>query len=63
MLSLLVSGCSNGKLSVLANHDSAVCDGLLQPINQLNDALLIDGGNETLIAGDRVIVAYDAGCN
>lgn len=53
---LLVSSCAIGNL------DSAVCDGLKRPIDNLASALLVDGGDRSVVAGANVVSAYDAGC-
>jgi len=42
--------------------DRGLCDGLSPKIDKLNDALLIDGGPQTILAGEDVITGYDAGC-
>lgn len=58
---LLVTGCDSVKKLVVS--DRGLCDGLERPIDKLNNALLIDGGPQSIVAGDEVISGYDAGCN
>jgi len=58
---LPVSACNNVK-SVERPSDSGLCDGLSAPIDELNDALLEDGGPKSIVAGDKVISGYDAAC-
>jgi hypothetical protein len=60
LLILLVSGCATGKLN--ERSDEGLCDGLAKPIDQLNDALLEDGGPKSLVAGENVIAGFDGGC-
>jgi hypothetical protein len=42
--------------------DKGLCDGLSPKIDKLNDVLLIDGGPQTILAGEDLITGYDAGC-
>jgi hypothetical protein len=58
-LTLLVAGCSSVKLI----SDSAVCNGLEPLVDSHVDALLIDGGPQSLVSGERLVSGYDAGCN
>lgn len=58
MLTLLVAGCSNAKLI----SDSALCNGLEPLVNKHVDALLIDGGPQSIVSGERLVAGYDAGC-
>jgi len=58
MLTLLVAGCSNVKLI----SDSAVCNGLEPLVDNHVDALLIDGGPQSIVTGERLVAGYDAGC-
>jgi hypothetical protein len=55
---LLLQGCANVKTS-----DSALCAGLDPLVNSHVDALIIDGGPQSLITGDRFVSGYDAGCS
>jgi len=57
LLMLLLTGCASVKTS-----DSALCAGLDPLINAHADALIIDGGPQSLITGDKLITGYDAGC-
>jgi len=57
---LLLTACGQGSLH--ETNKAALCDGLSPKIDKLNDALLIDGGKATIIAGDDVIRGFDAGC-
>lgn len=56
-LMLLLQGCAN-----VSTSDSAICAGLDPLINAHADALIIDGGPQSLITGDKLITGYDAGC-
>lgn len=53
-----ISACMNGGRPTTR----PICDGLAGPIDELNAALLEDGGPRSLVAGDRVIAGFDAGC-
>jgi len=57
-LMLLLQGCANVKTS-----DSALCAGLDPLVKSHVDALIIDGGPQSLITGDRFVSGYDAGCS
>jgi hypothetical protein len=52
-----LQGCANVK-----TNDSAICAGLDPLVNAHVDALIIDGGPQSLITGDRLVTGYDAGC-
>ena len=54
---LLLTGCAN-----VSKSDSALCAGLDPLVNSHADALIIDGGPQSLITGDQLIIGYDAGC-
>jgi len=54
---LLLQGCASVNTS-----DSALCAGLDPLINAHADALIIDGGPQSIITGDKLITGYDAGC-
>jgi hypothetical protein len=60
LLAMLLTGCGLGKN--LGVNEKGLCDGLAPKIDSLNDALLIDGGQQTILAGEDVITGYDAGC-
>ncbi len=57
-----MSACSNGNFEDRRVSEEGLCDGLLEPINELNDALLVDAGPQSIVAGEKVITGYDAGC-
>jgi hypothetical protein len=57
---MLLAGCGLGKS--LEVNEKGLCDGLAPKVDRLNDALLIDGGNQTILAGEDVIAGFDAGC-
>lgn len=61
LLTLPLSGCGLGKRN--ASSDTALCDGLSEPIDELNDSLLEDGGPKSIVSGVKVIAVYDGGCN
>lgn len=58
MLLLLVAGCNNVKNI----NDSALCSGLDPLVNAHADALILDAGPKSIVTGERLITAYDAGC-
>lgn len=60
LLTMLLTGCSVGNKTAI--NDKGICDGLAPRIDSLNDALLIDGGPRTIVAGENVISGFDAGC-
>ncbi len=57
---MLLTGCALGNENVV--NEKGLCDGLFPKVNRLNDALLIDGGQQTILAGEEVITGFDAGC-
>lgn len=62
MLQLSACGIVNGNGYKSKVSDAGLCDGLEKPVDDLNDALLKDGGPQSIVAGDAVIAGYDAGC-
>jgi hypothetical protein len=42
--------------------EKGLCHGLSPKVDRLNDALLVDGGPQTILAGEDLITGYDAGC-
>ena len=65
LLTITLSSCETVKRIVDPKHEAgrnAICVSFEEPINDLNDALLIDGGPQSIDAGTVVIVAYDEGC-
>ena len=59
---MLLSGCALERLLEKKRNSSALCDGIAQPIDELNDALLEDGGPKTVVAGEKVITIVDTAC-
>lgn len=55
MLTMLVQGCLNVS-------DSAVCTGLSAPIDDLVDVVVLEGTDAVVLATERLVVKYDAGC-
>lgn len=55
-----MSGCSGVNRTV---SEPALCKGLLPLADDHNDALLIDGGPESIVTGARLISGLDSGCN
>lgn len=53
-LTMLVSACVNA---------SAICEGTRAERDALTDALLLDGGDASVVAGYNLISKLDAGCN
>jgi hypothetical protein len=65
VLPLLLSACEQGKPLVKISPvvtERGVCDGLSPLIDNLNDALLVDGGPVSVVAGEKLISGFDAGC-
>jgi hypothetical protein len=60
MLTLLLSGCDYANKIVASER--GLCDGLAPKVDNLNDALLLDGGPKSLLAGDELIRGFDSGC-
>jgi hypothetical protein len=58
ILLLLAAGCVSGTTT----SGDALCDGTRQYRADLTEALLIDGGDQSVTAGQRLIAAIDAGC-
>lgn len=56
-LMTLVSGCATDLV-----HDSAVCDGLAALVDAHAQALSTDGGDKSVVTGERMIAAFDAAC-
>jgi hypothetical protein len=57
-LMLLLQGCATVNAS-----DSAICAGLNPLVDSHANALIIDGGPQSLVTGDKLITGYDAGCS
>jgi hypothetical protein len=57
-LMLLLTGCAN-----VSTSDSAICAGLNPLVDSHANALIIDGGPQSLVTGDKLITGYDAGCS
>jgi hypothetical protein len=57
-LMLLLTGCATVNAS-----DSAICAGLNPLVDSHANALIIDGGPQSLVTGDKLITGYDAGCS
>jgi hypothetical protein len=57
---MLLTGCGLGNKNVV--NDRGLCDGLTPKVDRLNDALLVDGGPQSILAGEEVITGFDAGC-
>ena len=56
MLMLLVSGCVSG-------NQAAICDGTVSLRDTHADALLVDGGPESLVSGAALLAGIDAACS
>ena len=54
-LMLLGGGCLNA-------NGAAICDGLRADVDALADALVIDGGDRSVTAGQVMISRFDRGC-
>ena len=57
MLAVLASGCTNGSVNV-----AAICDATVHLRDKHTDALLIDGGNQSIETGADLLAALDHGC-
>lgn len=55
-LPLLVGGC------VTAPNDSAICDGLKSARDAHTEALLEDGGDQSVLTGAALLSRLDAAC-
>ena len=55
-LGTLATGCAPAS-------QVAICDGTAVERDALADALLEDGGDASVVAGERLIARLDAGCN
>lgn len=53
----LVAGCVSAPPS-----GSAICDGLAGDIDKLAAALVVDGGDKSVLAGQHVVAKFDAAC-
>lgn len=56
-LPLLVAGCVSAPPS-----DSAICDGLAGDIDRLAAALVVDGGDKSVVTGQHLVAKFDAAC-
>jgi outer membrane murein-binding lipoprotein Lpp len=56
ILTLLVAGC------VSVGSGSALCDATASDVDALAGALVADGGDRSVVAGQRLIAKLDAGC-
>jgi hypothetical protein len=56
MLMLPVLGCG------IAANDSAICAGLRDDLTAHAAALAVDGGDRSVVTGQRLIARIDAGC-
>lgn len=64
-LPLLVAGCvsAQGPLALApAPRADAVCDGLRPAVDAHAEALAADGGDRSVVTGQRLIASYDAAC-
>lgn len=52
---LLVSGC-------VTVNQTAICDGTRALRSAHTDALLVDGGDRSVVTGAALVAALDAGC-
>jgi hypothetical protein len=42
--------------------DSAICDGLAGDIDRLAAALVVDGGDKSVVTGQHLVAKFDAAC-
>ena len=59
ILTLLAGGCS----IALTTSGDAICDGTEQARAELTRALLADGGDQSVVAGQALISQLDAVCH
>lgn len=65
ILPLLAAGCvsATGPQAVApAQRADAVCDGLRAAVDAHAEALVTDGGDRSVVTGQRLIAQYDAAC-
>jgi hypothetical protein len=56
---MLLSGCVKGtRIS-----QTAICEGLDPLVLSHSEALVIDGGPQSVVTGARLIRAFDSGCD
>jgi hypothetical protein len=60
ILKLLALGFASVSLS--ACSQPAICDGTAEARDALNAALLVDGGDQSVVAGAQLLSIMDAGC-
>ena len=58
-LAALTSGCAS--VWPIASPN-ALCEGTVAERDELTVALLTDGGDQSVVAGERLIARLDAGC-
>lgn len=61
MLTLLVSACATVQ-APSSGKQAAVCDGLAAHTDALAEAVLVDGGDQSVVAADNLLRTYDAAC-
>lgn len=65
ILPLLAAGCvsATGPVAVAPpQRADAVCDGLRPAVDAHAEALVADGGDRSVVTGQRLIARYDAAC-
>lgn len=65
ILPLLAAGCVSGQAPqpvAPARQADAVCDGLRASVDAHAEALVADGGDRSVVTGQRLIARYDAAC-
>lgn len=64
-LLLLAGGCASATAPTAVappQRADAVCDGLRPAVDAHAEALLIDGGDRSVVTGQGLIARYDAAC-
>jgi hypothetical protein len=63
ILPLLAAGCVSAPVTVAPpQRADAVCDGLRAAVDAHAEALVADGGDRSVVTGQRLIARYDAAC-
>lgn len=58
ILPLLVAGCTNAP----PPSNRAICDGLTPWIDKHAAALVVDGGDKSVVTGQNLVAKFDAAC-
>ena len=56
MLTMLVSACAD------VTSGDALCTGLKGPVDNLVDVVVLEGTDAIVLATERIVIKFDAGC-